>query len=87
MLSAEAGSYGVLDVTVVSRSTYFPDAPLGTQLPCSEKPKPHGEATCRHSGQLLLLSSQPTVSVNCQPCECAILDVQALSLGELVMQQ
>lgn len=44
--------------------------------PRAEKPKPHGEATCRFCGQRRMLSSQPTGSTDCWPCKRAILDVQ-----------
>lgn len=58
---------------------------LGIQAPYSKKSKPHGEATSTHLGNQPL--SQPTVSIDCRPCECAILGVQTLSLRECVMQQ
>lgn len=48
--------------------------PLRTQTPHCEKPKSHGEATCRYSISHSQASSQLTGSCNCQPWEGAILD-------------
>lgn len=51
--------------------------PLGTQPPCCKKTKPHGEAMCKRTSQQSQISSQPTSSINCQPREWAIFNVQS----------